>query len=90
MMVGVVTHLSRKVKGHAETRLALLQQVAVAAVGLSGGAKSSVLAHSPESSTVARRMDSAGKGVLSRHSDIGHVVLIRYVERRVSSFDGGP
>ena len=45
--VGVVTHLGRQIEGHRKAGLALLQQVAKAAVGVGGSRESGVLAHCP-------------------------------------------
>ena len=66
VVVGVVAHLRRQVEGHREAGLALLQQVAVALVGLLGGAEAGVLAHGPEAAAVHGRLHAAGEGMHAR------------------------
>ena len=46
-------------------RSALLQQVAVALVGLLGGGEAGVLAHRPEAPAIHRRLDAARVGILA-------------------------
>ena len=63
--VRVVAHLRRQVEGHRQPGLALLEQVAEAAVGLLGGGEARVLAHRPEAAPVHRRLDAAGERVFA-------------------------
>ena len=56
-VVGVVAHLRRQVEGDAQARLALRQQVAVAAVGLRRRGEPGVLPHRPRA---GRDTSSAG------------------------------
>src|SRR5690606_5701046 len=53
---------------HAETRGALLQQVAVPPVGLLGGAEAGVLAHGPQPAPVHGGIHTPGEGVLPREA----------------------
>ena len=64
--VRVVAHLGRQVEGDRQPGLALLEEVAEAAVGLLGGREAGVLAHRPEPAAVHRRLDAAGERVLAR------------------------
>ena len=59
--IGVDPHLRRQVEGDAEARLARLEQVAEAGIGLGRGAEARVLAHRPEAAAVHRRLDAAGE-----------------------------
>ena len=69
-IIGVVANLGRQVEGHGEAGLALLQEVAVAAVGLLGVAEAGILAHGPEPTAVHGGLDSAGKGELTREAKL--------------------
>ena len=59
-VVGVVADLGGQVEGHGEAGGSLLEQVAVAPVGLGGGAEARVLAHGPEPAPVAGRRGGRG------------------------------
>src|SRR5512139_910112 len=72
---------------NAQARLTLPEQVAVALVGLFGGAEAGVLTHGPEAAAVRSGLDTAGERKLSREVQLGHVVevvteIIRSVEPR--------
>src|SRR5205823_14627019 len=57
--VGVVSHLGRQIEGDGETGLSLLEQEAVALVGLRGRAEARVLPHRPQSRAIGARVDAA-------------------------------
>ena len=78
-MVAVVADLRGQVEGHREAGLALLQQVAVAAVGLLGAGEAGVLAHGPEAAAVHGRLDAAGEGVLAGEAGLVQVVTLDVV-----------
>lgn len=63
-MVGIQAQLGGEVKGHAQARLALGQEVSVAGVGLLRGGEARVLPHGPEPVQVHPGVDAPGKGVL--------------------------
>ena len=65
-VVGVVAHLRRQVEGDRQPAGALRDQVAVALVGLLGGAEAGVLPHRPRPAGVHRRVDAAGVRELPR------------------------
>ena len=64
--IGIEAHQRRQVEGHRQTRLALLQQIAKARVGLFGRGETRELAHGPQPATIHRFVDTAGVGELSR------------------------
>ena len=68
-VVGVVAHQRRHVEGGGEARLAVVEQVAEALVGLLGGAEAGELAHRPQAPAVHRRVDAAGERILARLAD---------------------
>ena len=57
--IGVVPHLRWQVEGDRESRLPLLQQVAVALVGFARRREAGVLAHRPEAAAVHRLLHAA-------------------------------
>ena len=67
--VGVVAHQRGHVEGRAEARLAVLEQVVEALVGLLGGAEAGELAHRPQPPAVHRRVDAARERRLAREAD---------------------
>ena len=72
--VRVVAHLGRQVERDRQARLALLEEVAEAAVRLLGGREARVLAHRPEPRAVHRGLDAAGERVLAREAEVGRRV----------------
>ena len=68
-VVGVVAHQRRHVEGGAQARLAVVEQVAEALVGLLGGAEAGELAHRPQPAAVHARVDAAGERILAREAD---------------------
>ena len=62
-VVGVAAELSRQVEGHREAGRAVLDQVAVALVGVLGAGEAGVLAHRPEPVPVHAVVDAAGERV---------------------------
>ncbi len=65
-IVGVAAELSRQVEGHREPGRAVLEQVAVAVVGVLGTGEAGVLAHRPQAVAVHAVVDAAGKRILTR------------------------
>ena len=61
-VVGVAAELGRQVEGHREAGRAVLDQVAVALVGVLGRGEAGVLAHRPEPVAVHALVDAAGEG----------------------------
>ena len=57
--IGVVAHLGGQVKGNRKTRSPVCDQLAIAGIGLRGGAEARVLAHGPRPGGVHRRVDAA-------------------------------
>ncbi len=62
-VVGVEAALRRQVERHREARSALIQQVAVAAIGLLGGAEARILSEGPQLAAVPAREIAAGERV---------------------------
>ena len=65
-VVGVAAELGRQVEGHREPGRAVLDQVAVALVGVLGGGEAGVLAHRPEPVAVHPVVDTAGERRFAR------------------------
>ena len=65
-VVGVAAELGRQVEGHREPGRAVLEQVAVAPVGVLGAGEAGVLAHRPEPVAVHALVDAAGERVGAR------------------------
>ena len=71
--VGVVAHQRRHVERGRKPRLAVVEQVAEALVGLLGGAEAGELAHRPQPAAVHRGVDAAREGVAARQADLRRV-----------------
>jgi hypothetical protein len=65
-IVGVAAELGRQVEGHREAGGPVLDQVAVALVGVLGGREAGVLAHRPEPVAVHPVVDAARERRLAR------------------------
>ena len=72
--VRVVAHLGRQVEGDRQAGLALVEQVAEAAVGLLGRGEAGVLAHRPEPAAVHRRLDAPGERELAWAPEVAVLV----------------
>ena len=68
--VRVVAHLGRQVERDRQAGLALLEEVAEAAVRLLGRGEARVLAHRPEPRAVHRGLDAAGERRLARQPEV--------------------
>ena len=68
-VVGVVAHQRGHVEGGREPRLAVLEQVVEALVGLLAGAEAGELAHRPQPPAVHRVVDAARERVLAGTAD---------------------
>ena len=86
-VVGVVANLRRKVEGHREAGLALVEQVAVATVRLLGVTETGVLSHRPEPAAIHRRLDAAGERKFARVSELRRVAPIGKFIGRVECVD---
>ncbi len=80
-VVGIAAELGRQVEGHREAGRAVLDQVAVALVGVLGRGEAGVLAHRPEPVAVHPLVDAAREGRRARLSEAllepwGDVVLV--------------
>ncbi len=64
-VVGVAPELGRQVEGHREAGGAVLDQVAVALVGVLGAGEAGVLAHRPEAVAVHALVDPAGERIVA-------------------------
>ena len=62
-MIGIETHLGRKVEGDGKAGSALAQEIPVALVALFRAAESGVLPHGPEPGTIHVPINSAGVGI---------------------------
>src|SRR5690606_7509603 len=62
-IVGIAAELRRQIERHGEARRAVLDQVAVALVGVLGAREPRVLAHRPEAVAVHPLVDAAGERV---------------------------
>ena len=82
-VVRVVADLRRQIEGHGETRLALFQQVLVAAVGLFRRREPGVLPHGPDAAPVHVGLDSTGEGIFSRVTELVLVVRVLDVLRGI-------
>ena len=69
-VVGVEAELGRQVERHAEAGAAVVEQVAVARVGLLGGRVAGVLADRPRPLAVHLGVDAAGEGELARLPEV--------------------
>ena len=69
-MVRIVAYLSGQIEGHRQTGLPLLQQVAVAGVGLGGGGVAGVLAHGPEPTPEHGGLNPSGEGIEARIAQV--------------------
>ena len=78
-VVRVAAELGGEVERHRETGRAVLEQVAVAGVGLSGGRVAGVLAHRPAPRAVHLGVDTAGERILAGRAETLLKVEIRDV-----------
>jgi len=90
-VVGVQADLGGQVERDTETRLTLLQEVAVPLVALLGGGVTGVLAHGPETLPVHSGVDPAGVGVAARVVELRRVVEAGQIVRaiRLLNVDSG-
>ena len=61
-VIRVVAHLRRQIERDAQAGHPLVEQVAIAPIGLRGGAEARVLAHRPQPAAIHRRLDAAREG----------------------------
>src|SRR5207245_523119 len=65
-MVGVVAHLRRQIERARQARLAVLEEIVEAPIGVLGAAEAGVLAHGPEARSVHLLVDAPGVRRMSR------------------------
>ena len=87
-IVGVVADLGGEVEGHRQPGRPLLEQVAVAAVGLRGAGVAGVLAHGPQAPAVHVRVETAGEREVAGIADRRRVVEAGDVVRPIGGADG--
>ena len=75
-MVGVVTHQRRQMESDGKSRLAVLQQVVISAIGLLGRAEAAELPHRPELAAVHRFVNAARVGWLAGIAEIAVVIEV--------------
>ncbi len=85
--IGVVAHQGRQIEGDRQARLALVEQVFEALVGLFGRAKTGEHAHRPELAPVESRVDAAGVRVVPGQPQIVEVIQVRHIEGRIQASD---
>src|SRR4051794_12844600 len=83
-VVGVQAELGRQVEGHRQARRAVLDEVAVALVGLLGRRVARVLAHRPQLLAVHLAVHAAGVGKVA---GLAELQLVRNVVGRVEGLD---
>jgi hypothetical protein len=86
-VVGVDTHQRRHVERRREPRLALVDEIVEPLVCCLGGAEAGKLAHRPGAPAVHRGVDSARERWLTRKSQVGLVIDVGDILRRVESVD---
>jgi hypothetical protein len=72
-MVGVVAHQRRHVERRRQARLAVVEQIAEALVGLLGRAEPGELAHRPQPAAIHRRIDPARERITARQPDLARL-----------------
>jgi len=87
-VVTVVTGLRGQMEGDAQAGLALIQQVAVAFVGLLGGPKTGVLTHGPIAAAIHGRLYPTGVGKHPRIGEIPVVIHPGHIQRGIEPLDG--
>ena len=85
--VGVVPKLGGQVESNRQTGLALLEQVAKAAVGLSGGGVAGVLPHGPQAAAIHGGVHTAGVRKLARLSEVAIRILAGGISFPVAGLD---
>ena len=75
-VVRVVADLGGEVEGDRQSGLALVDQVAVAAVGFLGGGVASVLPHSPQPSPIHGGLDAARIRILAGKTELIEIGVV--------------
>ena len=89
-VVGVVADLRGEVEGDGEAGLTVLQQIAIALVGLFGAGEAGILAHGPEAGAIHGGLDAAGEGVFAGEAELVHVVgVFVFGERQARKLEAG-
>ena len=78
-IVRIVPDLSRQVERDAQPRLTLLQQIAIALIGLLRRGEPRILTHRPEARTIHRRLDSARVRIFAREAELLKILLVETV-----------
>src|SRR6201999_2445869 len=87
-IVGVVPTLGGQVEGHRQPGPALIQQIAVAAIGLLGRPEARILAERPQLAAIPAREIAAGERIGARRRGFTGSVG-RYVDRVGGGAGGG-
>ncbi len=85
--VGVVAHQRSEVEGDRQAGVALLDQVLVTGVGLLRRAEPGEHPHRPQPTALPGRVNAARERVLAGKAEVGEVVDIGDVQRRVQPLD---
>ena len=86
-VIRVQPALGGQVEGDVEARVAVLEQVEEALVGLCGGAEAGVLADGPGTGPVHVAVDAAGEGVLARFADTLEAAAVLDIRGVVDGLD---
>jgi len=81
-MIRIIAGLSRQVECNAQTRLALLKQIAVTLVGLPGRPEARILTHGPEAAPVHGGFHSSREGIFSRKAEFKGIIEVFIKIRR--------
>ncbi len=87
-MVAVVSHQRGQVEGDGKARLALLQQIVQALVGVLGATKSGKLTHRPNLAAIHHGVNATRVGILARVGQVVGVVEFGKVRRGIKLVDG--
>ena len=85
--VGVVAVQRGQIEGDREAGLAVLQQILEARIGFFGGTEAGEHAHRPQLAAIQRGMHAARERRIARKAEIGVVVEVGDIERRVQAGD---
>src|SRR5262249_54507581 len=87
-MIRIEPHQRRQIESHGEAVLTLTEQILESLVCIRRRAEARKLAHRPKLSAIARRMNSARVGILAGKSELGLVIEVGKVVRRIEPFNG--
>ncbi len=73
-VVGIVADLRGEVEGDGEAGLTVLEEIAIALIGIFGAGEAGILAHGPEAGAIHGGLDAAGEGVFAGEAELVEVV----------------